>query len=107
MTEAGTPLTIKRYAGKRLYNPAAGAYVTLDDLGRWIGDDADFTVTDAETGSASGPTPGAGDRNRSTLMDLPSNPIMRPARGSPDPTAAGTADSALHLSSSCDPTRVV
>jgi polyhydroxyalkanoate synthesis repressor PhaR len=50
MTDAGTPLTIKRYAGKRLYNPAAGAYLTLDDLARWIGDDADFTVTDAGTG---------------------------------------------------------
>jgi polyhydroxyalkanoate synthesis repressor PhaR len=50
MTEAGTPLTIKRYAGKRLYNPAAGAYLTFDHLARCIGDDADFTVTDAETG---------------------------------------------------------
>jgi polyhydroxyalkanoate synthesis regulator protein len=45
MTEAGTPLTIKRYAGKHVYNPAAGAYLTLDDLARRIGDDADFTVT--------------------------------------------------------------
>jgi polyhydroxyalkanoate synthesis regulator protein len=32
MTEAGTPLSIKRYAGTRLYDPAAGAYLTLDDL---------------------------------------------------------------------------
>ena len=48
MTEAGTPLTIKRYAGKRLYDPAAGAYLTLDNLAQWIGDDADFTVTEAD-----------------------------------------------------------
>jgi polyhydroxyalkanoate synthesis regulator protein len=45
MTEAGTPLTIERDAGKHVYNPAAGAYLTLDDLARRIGDDADFTVT--------------------------------------------------------------
>ena len=32
MAEAGTPLIIKRYAGKRLYHPAAGAYLTLDAL---------------------------------------------------------------------------
>ncbi len=32
MTEAGTPLIFKCYAGKRLYHPAAGAYLTLDML---------------------------------------------------------------------------
>jgi polyhydroxyalkanoate synthesis repressor PhaR len=50
MTEAGTPLTIKRYAGKRLYDPAAGAYVTLDDLARRIEDDQDFVITEPATG---------------------------------------------------------
>ena len=50
MTEAGTPLIIKRYAGKRLYDPAAGAYLTLDDLAQLVEDDEDFVVTEAETG---------------------------------------------------------
>jgi len=50
MTEAGTPLSVKRYAGKRLYDPAAGAYLTLDELALLIEDDEDLVVTDAETG---------------------------------------------------------
>jgi polyhydroxyalkanoate synthesis repressor PhaR len=51
MTEGGTPLTIiKRYAGKRLYDPAAGAYLTPDELAQRIEDDEDFVVTEAETG---------------------------------------------------------
>jgi polyhydroxyalkanoate synthesis repressor PhaR len=50
MTEAGTPLRIKRYAGKRLYDPAAGAYLTLDDLAQRVRGDEDFTVTEAATG---------------------------------------------------------
>jgi polyhydroxyalkanoate synthesis regulator protein len=50
MTEAGTPLTIKRYAGKRLYDPAAGAYRTLGDLALLVEDDEDFVVIEAETG---------------------------------------------------------
>jgi polyhydroxyalkanoate synthesis repressor PhaR len=50
MTEAGTPLIIKRYAGTRLYDPAAGAYLTLDDLAQRVEDDGDFVVTKAETG---------------------------------------------------------
>jgi polyhydroxyalkanoate synthesis repressor PhaR len=50
MTEAGTPLIVKQYVGKRLYDPAAGAYLTLDDLARLVEDDEDFVVTEAETG---------------------------------------------------------
>jgi polyhydroxyalkanoate synthesis repressor PhaR len=50
MTEAGTPQTIKRYAGKRLYDPVADAYLTLEELTRRIDDDEDFVVTEAETG---------------------------------------------------------
>jgi polyhydroxyalkanoate synthesis repressor PhaR len=50
MTEAGTPLIVKRYAGTRLYDPAAGAYLTLDDLALRVEDDEGFTVTEAETG---------------------------------------------------------
>ena len=45
MTEAGTPLLVKRYAGKRLYDPAAAAYLTLDDLAQRVESDEDFIVT--------------------------------------------------------------
>ena len=41
---------IKRYAGRRLYHPAAGAYLTLDDLAAMVEDDEDFTVREAATG---------------------------------------------------------
>jgi len=50
MTEAGTPLIIKRYAGTRLYDPAAGVYLTLDDLAQRLDDDEEFIVTEAATG---------------------------------------------------------
>ena len=50
MTEAGTPLIVKRYAGQRLYDPAAGAYLTLADLALLVEDDEDFVVVEAETG---------------------------------------------------------
>jgi len=50
MIEAGTPLIVKRYAGKRLYDAVAGAYLTLDDLAQRVEDNDDFVVTEAETG---------------------------------------------------------
>ena len=50
MTEAGTPLIIKRYANRRLYDPAARAYRTLGDLALLVDDDEDFVVVEAETG---------------------------------------------------------
>jgi polyhydroxyalkanoate synthesis repressor PhaR len=50
MTEAGTPLIVKRYAGTRLYDAVAGAYLSLDDLAQRVADDEDFVVTEAETG---------------------------------------------------------
>ena len=50
MTEAGTPLIVRRYAGKRLYDAVAGVYLSLDDLAQRVEDDDDFVVTEAETG---------------------------------------------------------
>jgi polyhydroxyalkanoate synthesis regulator protein len=50
MTEAGTPLIVNRYAGQRLYDPAAGAYLTLDDLAQRVADDGAFVGTAAEAG---------------------------------------------------------
>jgi polyhydroxyalkanoate synthesis repressor PhaR len=41
---------IKRYANRRLYNPAVGRYVTIKDLGALVEDEEDFVVYDANTG---------------------------------------------------------
>ena len=45
------PVTIKRYPNRRLYRPAAGRYVTLEDLAVMVEDDEDFVVYDAKTGA--------------------------------------------------------
>jgi polyhydroxyalkanoate synthesis repressor PhaR len=45
-----TPITIKKYANRRLYNTATSSYVTLDHLSRMVKDDADFIVYDAKSG---------------------------------------------------------
>jgi polyhydroxyalkanoate synthesis repressor PhaR len=44
------PVIIKQYAGRRLYNPAAGNYLTIDDLGAMVEDEEEFVVYDAKTG---------------------------------------------------------
>jgi polyhydroxyalkanoate synthesis regulator protein len=44
------PVLIKRYDGRRLYRPDAGAYLTLDDLGVMVDDDEAFRVREAATG---------------------------------------------------------
>jgi len=46
-TRSIRPTLIKQYAGCRLYAPAAGGYVSLDDLAVMVEDGADFTVLDA------------------------------------------------------------
>jgi polyhydroxyalkanoate synthesis repressor PhaR len=51
MTQAGQPITIKRYAGRRLYHAAIGSYLTLDDLAAMVEDDEEFVVREAETGA--------------------------------------------------------
>ena len=50
MAKAEPARNIKRYGGGRLYDPAAAAYVTLDDLADRLEDDEDFIVTEAATG---------------------------------------------------------
>jgi polyhydroxyalkanoate synthesis repressor PhaR len=49
-TAAKAPVTIKKYANRRLYNTATSSYVTLDHLCRMVKDDQDFVVYDAKTG---------------------------------------------------------
>ena len=44
------PVTIKRYANSRLYEPAAGRYLTLADLAQMVEDDEEFVVREAPTG---------------------------------------------------------
>lgn len=45
-----TPITIKKYANRRLYNTATSSYVTLDDLCKMVKEPQDFVVYDAKTG---------------------------------------------------------
>ena len=44
------PVTIKKYANRRLYNTATSTYVTLEDLAEMVKAGADFVVYDAKTG---------------------------------------------------------
>ena len=44
------PVTIKKYANRRLYNTATSSYVTLDHLCRMVKEGVDFVVYDAKTG---------------------------------------------------------
>ncbi|MDR3440732.1 polyhydroxyalkanoate synthesis repressor PhaR [Telmatospirillum sp.] len=50
MNNATTPITIKKYANRRLYNTATSSYVTLDHLCQMVKDNMDFVVYDAKTG---------------------------------------------------------
>ena len=47
---AGKPITIKKYANRRLYNTATSSYVTLDHLCQMVKDSVEFQVFDAKTG---------------------------------------------------------
>jgi polyhydroxyalkanoate synthesis repressor PhaR len=44
------PVIIKQYAGRRLYNPAAGSYLAIDQFGAMVEDEEEFVVYDAKTG---------------------------------------------------------
>jgi polyhydroxyalkanoate synthesis repressor PhaR len=44
------PITIKKYANRRLYNTASSSYVTLDDLATMVKDEQEFVVYDAKSG---------------------------------------------------------
>jgi len=48
--QAAQPVTIKKYANRRLYNTATSSYVTLDHLCQMVKDNTDFVVYDAKTG---------------------------------------------------------
>lgn len=44
------PVTIKKYANRRLYNTGTSTYVTLEDLASMVKAGEDFVVYDAKTG---------------------------------------------------------
>lgn len=49
-TSPQAPITIKKYANRRLYNTATSSYVTLDHLAQMVKDGAEFVVFDAKSG---------------------------------------------------------
>ena len=50
MAEEKEPVTIKKYANRRLYNTGTSTYVTLEDLAVMVKNGEDFVVYDAKTG---------------------------------------------------------
>ncbi|HXL68367.1 MAG TPA: polyhydroxyalkanoate synthesis repressor PhaR [Xanthobacteraceae bacterium] len=50
MSKTQEPVTIKKYANRRLYNTGTSTYVTLEDLAVMVKDGEDFVVFDAKTG---------------------------------------------------------
>jgi polyhydroxyalkanoate synthesis repressor PhaR len=50
MANTSTPVTIKKYANRRLYNTGTSTYVTLEDLATMVKDGEDFVVFDAKSG---------------------------------------------------------
>ena len=48
--KTGAPVTIKKYANRRLYNTATSSYVTLEYLCQMVKDNVDFVVYDAKSG---------------------------------------------------------
>jgi polyhydroxyalkanoate synthesis repressor PhaR len=50
MAKSAEPVTIKKYANRRLYNTGTSSYVTLEDLAAMVKSGEDFVVYDAKTG---------------------------------------------------------
>ncbi|KAB2881674.1 MAG: polyhydroxyalkanoate synthesis repressor PhaR [Pseudorhodoplanes sp.] len=50
MTKTEEPITIKKYANRRLYNTGTSTYVTLEDLATMVKNGEDFVVYDAKSG---------------------------------------------------------
>ena len=50
MAKTDEPVTIKKYANRRLYNTGTSTYVTLEDLASMVKNGEDFLVYDAKTG---------------------------------------------------------
>ena len=50
MANSQEPVTIKKYANRRLYNTGTSTYVTLEDLAAMVKKGEDFVVFDAKSG---------------------------------------------------------
>jgi polyhydroxyalkanoate synthesis repressor PhaR len=50
MANEKEPVTIKKYANRRLYNTGTSTYVTLEDLATMVKEGEDFVVYDAKSG---------------------------------------------------------
>src|SRR6187431_1287390 len=50
MAKSEEPITIKKYANRRLYNTGTSTYVTLEDLAAMVKQGEDFVVYDAKSG---------------------------------------------------------
>ena len=50
MADEKQPVTIKKYANRRLYNTGTSTYVTLEDLAVMVKNGEDFVVFDAKSG---------------------------------------------------------
>src|SRR5215216_4597799 len=50
MAKSSEPITIKKYANRRLYNTGTSTYVTLEDLAAMVKKGEDFIVYDAKSG---------------------------------------------------------
>jgi polyhydroxyalkanoate synthesis repressor PhaR len=50
MAKTDQPITIKKYANRRLYNTGTSTYVTLEDLAAMVKKGEDFVVFDAKSG---------------------------------------------------------
>jgi polyhydroxyalkanoate synthesis repressor PhaR len=50
MADEKEPITIKKYANRRLYNTGTSAYVTLEDLATMVKEGENFVVFDAKSG---------------------------------------------------------
>src|SRR5216110_3226463 len=50
MAKSDHPITIKKYANRRLYNTGTSTYVTLEDLAAMVKGGEDFVVYDAKSG---------------------------------------------------------
>lgn len=50
MAKTDEPITIKKYANRRLYNTGTSTYVTLEDLSVMVKKEDDFVVVDAKSG---------------------------------------------------------
>src|SRR5689334_2318410 len=48
--DAPSPVVVKKYANRRLYNTESSSYITLDNLAQMVRAGRDFVVYDAKTG---------------------------------------------------------